>query len=225
MAIYFPDGQFVDTTEVKTAPGVIITEEGQALVRMKNAQSEGVLIASGDMDNELFEGFAVIGTAGAAINEATDTKVEGFLVPAGGTVKLQFAPVNAEVGIYNLTTGAAITGSTVTDRTITGLPVGANITVTYRRNLNWTQQTATQGHGTAGGYAGYQQGRSGIIRRASTFFTNCYDVSVDWSTVEYITLAPNGHLTEGDETTAIKAKVMALPNTDLAYLGIQFDAL
>lgn len=222
--LYMPLSKFIDSNEAVTAAGFYPTEEGIALARDKNNQAAGVRTATGDWDTEIFAGFSLMGTVGAAVNEDTATKVESFLVPEGGSVSLQFPPLLAEVGVRNVTKSEAVEDAVVSGNQVTGLPAGDTVTITYRYQLSWVQMQAMQGHANPGGYAGNQVWQVGVAKRG-LLYTSCFDTTVDWATTEYVTVAANGHLTAGDADSNINARILALPNTDIPYLGIEFDAL
>jgi hypothetical protein len=222
--IYFPLSKFVDSAETVVAPGAVITAEGQALVRAPGAPAAGVTPSMAADDTEIFAGFAVAGVSAAPLPLLYASKVEEFVVPGSGVVSLAFAPVAGQLFAYNITAGAAIAAPTVTGNKVTGLPAGNTVRVTYKYALSAVQARNLQGDVQPGGYAGEYVGQVGLIKRG-LIYTSQFDAAVNWAAATEIKLAVNGMITDqtGDGA-AIKGYVVALPNVETPYLGIEFSA-
>lgn len=222
--IYFPLSKFVDSAETIVAPGANITAEGQALVRAPGAPASGVTVSMADDDTEIFAGFAVAGVSAAPMALLYASKVEEFVVPASGVVTLAFTPVTGQLFAYNLTTSEAVEGTAITDNTVTGLTAGNTVRITYKYALSAVQARSLQGDVQPGGYAGEYVGQIGLVKRGA-IFTSEFDSAVDWSKATEIRLAPNGQITDQNGTGAtIKGYVIAVPNTETPFLGLEFSA-
>lgn len=222
--LYTPLNKFADSGEVKVAPGVIIAAEGIALVRAAGAQSAGVMPATGTAADK-FVGFAIAGTSAAPFAEGYANKVETFLVAAGGTGKLAFAPVTGQVSVFDNTLGVPDTAFTVTGKDLSGLTVGSEVTVTYKYPLTVVQARALSGDVQPGGYVGAYVDQIGAAKRG-VIYTSEFDASVDWTSVTAIKMAANGQLTgQAGAGVAIPAVVISVPGTEVPYLGIEFSTL
>ncbi len=217
--IYFPLTKLVDSAEAVVSPTANITAEGQALVKVAN----GVAPATGAAD-EIFAGFAVLGVSAAPLPALYATKVESFVVPGSGIVRLGQTPVAGQLAAFNNTAAAAIATPTVAGQTVTGLTAGNTVTVTYKYAVTVIQSRALQGDVQPGGYAGAYVGQAGLGKRG-LIYTDQFDASVNWAAVKEIKLAANGQLT-GDAGTgeALKAYVVSVPNQEVPFLGLEFSA-
>lgn len=223
MAFYLPFSKFVDSAESVVAPGAVILAEGQALVRASGAPAAGVLPSTGQA-SDIFVGFAIAGTSAAPFPESYTNKVEEFTVPASGIVTLQLTPVAGQVFIFDNTTGAPATGTTVTGKNISGLTPGDDVVVTYKYAVSVVQLRALQGDVQPGGYVGAYVGQIGVIKRGLVY-TSEFDASKNWSAATAIKLAANGQLTDQSGSgVAIVGYVVATPNQDQPFLGIEFSA-
>ncbi len=222
--LYTPLNKFADSGEVKVAPGVVIAAEGIALVRAAGAQSAGVTPATGT-SADIFVGFAIAGTSAAPFAEGYANKVETFIVPAGGTGKLAFAPVTGQVSVFDLTLNAPDTTFTVSGKDLSGLTAGSEVSVTYKYPLTVVQARALSGDIQPGGYVGAYVDQIGAAKRG-VIYTSEFDASVDWASVTAIKMAANGQLTgDAGAGVAINAVVIAVPGTEVPYLGIEFSTL
>lgn len=225
--IYLPLSKFVDSAETAVAPGAIIVAEGQALVRALGNQAAGVTPSAG-VANEIFAGFSIAGTSAAPFPVAYAVKVETFIVPASGIVQLAQTPVVGQVFIMDNTAAAGVPitgGVTLTGKTLAGLVAGNTVTVTYQYALTVVQARALQGDVQPGGYVGAYVGQIGLIKRG-LIYTDQFNAGVNWAAVVQIKLAANGQITDqsGTGTTIAGAYVVALPNQDVPFLGLEFSA-
>jgi hypothetical protein len=228
MSLYLPLTKIVDSAETVVAPGAVIASEGAALIRATGAQSSGVTL-SGGAAGENFVGFSIAGTSAAPFSPAYASKVEEFLVPVSGQISVAFTPVSGQISILNTATNAAIpidgTTVTLTGKTIAGLTAGLSVRVTYQYALNVIQSRALQGDVQPGGYAGSYVSQIGLIKRG-TIFTDNFDASKNWTAATAIKIAANGQLQDqtGSGVTLVGAYVVAVPNVEIPFLGIEFSA-
>lgn len=226
MAFYAPFNRQVISNEALVAPGAVIQAQGQALVRVPGSTSAGVMPSVAADDTEIFVGFAIANTSASAFPEAFTNKVEEFVVPSTGIVKVQFAPISGQTFIRNKATGAAITGFTVTGNSISGMSSssGVDIEVTYKYALTVVQRVALYGNEQPGGYAGDYVGQIGVVK-AGVIYISEFDASKNWNAATAIKLAPNGQITDQSGTGAvINAIVISAPTQNVPYLGIEFSA-
>ena len=221
---YLPLSKIVDSSEATLAPGAVVQAEGQALVRQPGATFEGVMPSTGAA-GEIFCGFAVAGVSAAPFPEGYTNKVEHFVVPASGKVSLQLAPVAGQFMVTVVETNAPAAGAKLVGKVIEGLTAGVEVKVVYKYALSVVQARALYGDVQPGGYAGAQVGQIGQFKRG-VIYTSEFDATVDWAAATEIKLAANGQLTDQSSTgEKINAVVVALPNMDVPYLGIEFAAL
>lgn len=217
--------KIVDSADMIVAPGAVISAEGQALVRQPGAMSAGVMPSTAATANEVFVGFSMAGTSAAPFPEAFTNKVETLVVPSTGTVTLQRTPVTGQVFVFDNTTGAAVPTPTVVGNTITGLTVGDEVAVTYKFPLSVNEARAIFGDVEPGGYAGAYVGQVGVAKRGLIYLGE-FDASKNWEAATAIKLAANGQVTDqsGAGATIVGAYVVATPNTEYPFLGIEFSA-
>ena len=217
--IYFPMTRLVDSSEAAVAPTANITAEGQALVKA----ATGVAPSLGT-SADVFAGFAVMGVSAAPVAALYGTKVESALVPGNGVVTLGQTPVSGQLAVFDNTAGAAVASPTVSGKTVTGLTAGNTVTVTYKYALTVLQSRALQGDTQPGGYAGAYVGQVGLAKRG-VIYTDQFDASVNWAAATGIKLMANGQITNQAGTgVAIDGYVVAVPNQEVPYLGIEFSA-
>lgn len=222
--IYGPFSKYVDSSEAVVAPGAVINAEGLALVRAAGNQAAGVLPATGT-SADVFAGFSIAGTSAAPFMEGFTNKQETFIVPATGTVTLQFAPVPTQVFVFDKTTGAAASGYAVSGKNVTSLTVGDEVVVTYKYALSVIQARSLQGDVQPGGYSGAYIGQIGLIKRGQ-IYTSEYDTSKNWAAATAVKLAAGGQVTDQSGAgVAIPAAIIAVPSSEVTYLGLEFSAV
>ena len=222
--IYAPLSRFnIDSSEALVAPGVVISAEGLALTRVAASPASGVGPSAGN-STEIFVGFSVAQTSAAAFYETFANKLETFVVPATGSVTLQFAPIAGQVSTFDSTTGTYNGAPTVVSQSVNGLTPGDVVSVTYKYTLSTTQAQALFGNVQPGGYVGAQLGQIGQVKRGLIYTSN-FDASKNWAAATAIKLAPNGQLQDQTGTgQAINGYVVGLPSSDIPFLGIEFSA-
>lgn len=225
MSIYAPLTHGPISGEFAVAPGAMITAEGQALVRTNTNQSAGVLPSTGDA-SDIFVGFALAHTVGAAFEEPFYNAIETYVVPTGGKVTLVNTPIAGQVGIMDMSlvppAPVPVTGSvTVTGKVIAGLTAGNTVVVTYKYALTVYQRTALFGNSQPGGYVGNYVDQIGYIS-AGQVFTSEFDTSVNWLAATQVKLAANGQITDQTGTGVVipNATITGVPSSQVPYLGI-----
>lgn len=221
--IYGPLSKYPDSAEAAVAPGAVITAEGLALVRAVGAQAAGVLPSTGT-SADVFVGFSIAGTSAAPFAEGYTNKIETFTVPATGNVNLQFAPVTGQVFVFDNTSNSAVASPTVVGKQVQGLTVGDQVTVTYKFPLTVVQARALTGDVQPGGYSGAYVGQIGCIKRG-LIYTSEFDASKNWAAASAIKMAANGQLTDQSGSgNAINGYIVAVPGSDVPFLGLEFSA-
>jgi hypothetical protein len=221
--IYFPLSKLVDTAETVVAPGAAVLAEGSALVRSGVA---GVTPAVAVDASEVFAGFSIAGVSAAPFVEAYATKVEEFVVPAGGTVTLAQTPVGGQITVYDITLGAVDATITVVGKVIGTLTVASTVRITYKYALTVTQSRALQGDAQPGGYSGLAVGQIGLVKRG-LIYTDQFDAGVNWLAATAIKLAPGGLVTSqaGVGAALVGAYVVSVPSQEVPFLGLEFSAV
>ncbi|QBQ74463.1 hypothetical protein BcepSauron_083 [Burkholderia phage BcepSauron] len=235
MSFYLPATKIEQSTEMNVAPQSVFTAEGQVVARAKGNTANGVFPSTGQA-TDLFCGFAFAGTSAAPFPEPTYNKVETFLVPATGKVKLSLAPIsNTEYFAFDVTANAPATGTTLAVDSITGLTPGNTVTVTYKYALTAVQRRVLFGDVQPGGYIGDYIGQIGVITRG-TVFTSQFDASQNWQAAgsdaaHTILMGAGGQVTMGDPAATTPAGtpipgayVLSVPGSDIPFLGLSFDA-
>lgn len=222
--IYGPFSKYVDSSEVVVAPGAVIDAEGMVLVRAAGAQAAGVLPSTGGTA-EVFAGFSIAGTSAAPFMEGFTNKQETFVVPATGKVTLQFAPVPNQAFVYDVTSGAAVASPTIAGKVISGLTAGDEVVVTYKYALSVVQARSLQGDVQPGGYSGAYIGQIGCIKRGIVY-TSEFDASKDWNAATGVKAAAGGQVTDqtGSGIT-LPAQIIAVPSSEVTFLGLEFSAV
>lgn len=221
--IYLPTSKITDSSEAMVAPGAAISAEGLALVRASGAQANGVSPSTGTAA-DVFAGFSWAGTSAAPFAEGYTNKQETFVVPAGGVVGLQFAPVAGQVFVFDKTANSAVATPSVSGKNVSGLTVGNEVCITYKYALSVVQARAMYGDQQPGGYSGAYVGQIGVAKRG-ILFTSEFDASKDWTAATAVKLAAGGQLTDQSGAgNAIKATIVSVPGAEVPFLGIEFTA-
>ncbi len=222
--IYFPFTKVVDSSEALVAPGATIDAEGLVLVRANGNQSAGVLPSTGGT-SESFAGFSVAGTSAAPFMEGFTNKQETLVVGGTGSVQLQFAPMPNQTGVYDQTAGAPVASPTVTGNVISGLTAGNVVVVTYKYALTVVQARSIQGDVQPGGYSGAYIGQIGLAKRG-IIYTSEFDASKNWLAATAVKAAAGGQVTDQSGSgIALPAQIVAVPSTEVTYLGLEFSAV
>jgi hypothetical protein len=174
---------------------------------------------------EVFVGFVLAQTSAAPFLESHAVKVEKQIVPASGVVTLAFAPLASATAVHDDTTGAAVASPTVVGNTITGLTAGDAVTVTYTYALSVQAAIGLMGNAIPSGYAGSLLGSVGCSQ-GGKIYTSQFDSSKNWAAATAVKLGANGMLTDQTGSgVAISAIIVATPNQDIPFLGLEFNAV
>lgn len=217
-----------DSSDMRLAKSAKIIAEGQALVYVPG--EVGLAPSKGEA-GEIFAGFVMRRTSAAPVIEDYMTKVERFVIAApeegDPAVELQFEPLSASVCVIDLGTGTAIDAPTVEGKVISSASFknDMEIEVVYKYALSVVQARAIFGDIQPGGAAGDLLGQVGCAKRGQ-IFTSWFDTTVNWRTAKQIKLAANGMITneKGSGEVLPGAYVVAVPNADEPFLGIEFSA-
>lgn len=222
--IYHPLSYHIRSTEYPLAAGAVLSADGQALVASNVNGQFGVGPSMGAA-GEVFAGFVLAQTSAAPFLEQNAVKVEELIVPGSGIVSLAFAPLASSTSVIDKTTGAAVANPTVVGKTITGLTAGDHVTVTYTYALSVLQAIGLMGNAIPSGYAGSLLGSTGVSQ-GGRIYTSEFDSSKNWAAATAVKLGANGMLTDQTGSgVAINAIVVAIPNQDIPFLGIEFNAV
>jgi hypothetical protein len=200
----------------------MIQAEGQALTRQPGNMSAGVGPSQG-VAGEVFCGFAIAGVSAAPFVEGYEGKVEEFVVPSNGTVKLSCVPVAGQVSAFDVTAGAVDADAAVAGQNVSGLTAGNTVKVTYKTAMSAVQARALMGDAQPGGYSGLVVGMVGTLKRG-TVYTSEFDASVNWAAVTAIKVGAAGMLTDDGNGPAIEGFVVHVPTADVPFLGVEFTA-
>lgn len=216
-----------DSSDMRLAKSAKIIAEGQALVYVPG---EVALAPAKGEANEVFAGFVMRRTSAAPVIEDYMTKVERFVIAApeegDPSVELQFEPLSSSVCVIDLSTGTALAAPTVEGKVLTSSAFknDMEIEVVYKYALTVVQARSIFGDIQPGGAAGNLLGQVGCAKRGQ-IYTSWFDTAVNWRTAKQIKLAANGMITNENGTgTVINAYVVAVPNVDEPFLGIEFSA-
>lgn len=220
MSMYFPNARGPISGEFATAPGVVFLSEGLALVRTNNNQAAGVLPSTG-ADTDVFVGFSIASTVGAAFPEPYANQVQRFVVPANGQVVLNRTPVTGQIGIYDETAGEDVSSPTVVGDLVSDLTPGNIVEITYKWAMTVLDRVSAFGNEQPGGYVGAIVDQIGYISTGQVY-TSEFDASVNWATATAVKLAPSGQITNQDGTgvAITNATIIHVPGTQVPYLGI-----
>lgn len=222
--IYHPLSQHIRSTEYPLAAGATLSADGQALVASNINGQFGVAPSLGQ-SGEVFVGFVLAQTSAAPFLEQHAIKVEKQIVPSSGVVTLAFAPLASSTSVADETTGAVNSTPTVVGSTVTGLTAGDLVQVTYTYALTVQQAIGLMGNAIPSGYAGSLLGSTGCSQ-GGRIYTSQFDSSKNWAAATAVKLGANGQLTDQTGSgVAINAIIVAIPNQDIPFLGIEFNAV
>lgn len=222
--IYHPLSQHIRSTEYPLAAGAVLSADGQALVASNVNGQFGVGPSMG-VAGEVFVGFVLAQTSAAPFLEMNAVKVEKHIVPASGNISLAFAPLASSTSVLDVTTGTAVATPTVVGNIVSGLTTGDHVDVTYTYAMTVLQAIGLQGNAVPSGYAGSLLGQTGVSQ-GGKIFTSLFDTSKNWNAATGVKLGANGSLTDQTGSgTALNAIIISVPNEDVPFLGIEFNAV
>lgn len=222
--IYHPLSAHVRSTEYPLAAGAVLSADGQALVASNVGGQFGVGPSMG-VAGEKFVGFVLAQTSAAPFLEQNEVKVEKQVVPASGSITLAFTPLASSTSVVDETTGADVATPTVVGNVVSGLTVGDQVKVTYTYAMTVQQAISSQGNAIPSGYAGSLLGSTGCSQ-AGRIYTSQFDTSKNWAAATGVKLSANGQLTDQSGSgVAVNAIIVAVPNQDIPFLGLEFSAV
>lgn len=230
--LLFPNTRIELSNERPLLPGVIISEEGAALVAAYSAGAFGLKEATGAAA-EVFAGVSL----SRPLSPAAVPVIESLVVPVSGSVKLKAVPNAGSLRVvdkaantaYTVGTGAPAgatdVGSAAGSDTLVFQPgqAGKTVIVTYVRSLTVAQAILLIGNQDVGGPAGAYFGQVGVITRGDVYTTE-FDTLADWSNPTDLRLSANGKFTVGGTGTKVPGYVISAPAEGAAFLGIHFAA-
>jgi hypothetical protein len=224
--LYAPLTFSTRSTEMPLATGAQISDNGQALVSLKQ-NGRRVVQPSTGAAGEVFVGFADTQTSAVPVVPANAVKVEYIeSVPANGILTIAKTPVAGTIIVNHAVTKAviAITAATGTSVTVATTNAGAPVFVTYTYALTVTEARALVGDVQPGGFVGHTIGQVGVSQDG-VVYTSCFDTSVDWYAATGVKLAAGGKVTnQAGSGVAITADVVQVPTVNYPFLGLAFRA-
>lgn len=221
--------KIVASVEHKLATGVVLAEEGLALVTTYENGELRVKPSTG-VSGEKFVGIAL--SAMAAVTVAP--MVQELVVPSEAPyeVHLARAPItDTEISVKGLTkstsTSAEASKFALKDNVVTVYEdlKGKAIQVTYAYSPTVAELTQFQGEPSPGQHVTTALGQTGVIT-AGAVFTSAFDITCDWTPnaqgVIDVYLGANGKFTTKTTGTKIDAIVTHLPQVGMPFLGLQF---
>lgn len=222
--IYYPTTFALSQTEEPLQSGVVLTNDGQALVSGFVNGVFGVKVATGAA-GEVFSGFLKAQTSATPFFPTVGVKVEETTLPTGGTYQLAKIPLSGTISVYNETDGALIAGANVAVSaggllTVTGAD-NKQVLITYQYTLSAQEATARVGSIQPGGYAGQYAGTASVMK-SGTIYTDQFDTTVDWRAATGVKLAAGGIVTNQAGTgTSLKAQIVSIPTVIRPFLGLR----
>ncbi len=223
--IYAPLSYTNRSKDMPLSVNAVLSADGQALTGNMVNSVYGVDVTAGAATDS-FVGFLMPQTSAVPFLPSTAVRVETLVADASNNVVLAATPLAGTVGAFDVTANAAIAAPAVSGQTVTCTgAAGHVIRVTYTYALTVNAAKALAGDAQPGGYSGYMVG-SVAVAQQGVIYTDQFDTSVDWSNPANVpTTGANGRIVTGGTGVAINAKVIALPTSDVPYLGLQFSTL
>ena len=221
--LYAPLSYSNRSKDMPLAVNAVLSADGQALVGSMVNGVYGVGPSTGAA-GETFVGFLMAQTSAVPFLPTTQVKVETLTANGSGVVTIGATPIAGTVGLFDVTDGVpgtpVVSGNTVTD----AATAGHVVRVTYAVALTVMQAQSIAGSGQPGGYSGNIIG-SVAVNQQGVVYTDQFDTTVDWAAATAVKLGANGKLVGAGTGATLNAKVIALPTTDVPYLGLQFDSI
>lgn len=216
----------VQTNEADLLPGEVISEEGQALVWVRENGKSYLKVSTGAA-NETFAGFAIARllppTHQVAVEEftvdATGRFTAGRLPEAGGML-VKIGGVKADQEADDAASAAGKVGVEGSNLYFHADDVGKKVYLQYGYVLNAVEARSFLADAPIGGLAANQLGRCGYIKLGNVA-TNMFDFAADWNddSVLHPSLGANGRLTIGGSGTVLKGvMIKQAPTADRGYL-------
>lgn len=229
--------RFFNTEHRDVEPGVIIEEEGIALVYTRVNGKTYVRPSTGAA-GEVFAGFSV---SRNSTPRFLPKILAGKLVPDSGVVDLGRIPLTGQIlvkvggDVLEISANAPVEGKVQLQGQklyfFLGTPaegsnpavvgdIGQELYVQMIYEPTVAEARTVIGDGPIGGLPSTAQERIGVATRMETMGTTYYDASADWSTIIHPKLGADGRLTTtGNGTELTNVMVMETPIADAASYG------
>lgn len=223
------DTRIIHSLLASVALGVLIPEEGMALVAVKENGETVIKPSAGGVEGPFmglsYERFAP---------PATVPAVKSYVIPAGLTVVLPRTPITGQLGVkvngvqktVVTTVPASAAQVRIVGDTLTFFAgeAGKTVEATFLYTPTIDEARTIVGDGPFAGLSSAEVGRIGRITFGQVA-TSCFDASVDWSAALYTKLAANGRFTvAADAEEGLKnVTVMNTPNGNNPFLVIELN--
>lgn len=223
--IYAPLSYTNRSKDMPLAVNAILSADGQCLSGNMVNGVYGVDVTAGVATDSVV-GFLMAQTSAVPFLPSTAVKVETLVADGTGKVVLAATPVTGTVGEFDITANAAVAAPTVVGNTVTDASTASHVVrVIYTIALTVNQAKSIAGDVQPGGYSGNVVGTVAVAQQG-VIYTDQFDTAVDWSDVTNVpTTGANGKIVAGGTGVGLNAKVIALPTTDIPFLGLQYDTL
>lgn len=215
----------VQTNEADLLPGEVITEEGQALVWVRENGKTFLKVSTG-AKGETFAGFAIARllppTHQVMVEEFTIDSTGRFTagrLPEAGNLLVKIAGKKAGQDAAEAASVAGNVGVEGSNLYFHKDDIGKKVYVQYGYLLNAVEARSFLADAPIGGLAANQIGRCGYIKLGN-IATNMFDFSADWhdDSVLHPSLGANGRLTIGGTGTLLNGVLIKqAPSADRAY--------
>ena len=215
----------VQTNEADLLPGEVITEEGQALVWVREGGKSYLKVSTGAA-NETFAGFAIARllppTHQVMVEEITIDSTGRFTtgrLPEAGGLLVKIAGTKAEQEADDSSSAAGKVGVDGSNLYFNAADVGKKAYIQYGYVLNAVEARSFLADAPIGGLAANQLGRCGYIKLGNVA-TNMFDFAADWNddAVLHPSLGANGRLTVGGSGTLLKGvMIKQAPTAERGY--------
>lgn len=222
----------VQTNEADLLPGEQLTEEGQALVWVREGGKSYLKVSTGAA-GETFAGFSLNRlqppTHQVQIEEFTVDATGRFTagrLPEAGNLLVKIAGKKAEQEADDASSAAGKVGVDGSNLYFHADDIGKKVYVQYGYILNAVEARSFLADAPIGGLAANQLGRSGYIKLGNVA-TNMIDFAADWNddTVLHPSLGPNGRLTIGGSGTVLRGvMIKQAPTADRGYLIVEMSS-
>lgn len=229
--------RFFNTEHRDVEPGVIIEEEGIALVWTK-VNGRSYVRPSTGAAGEVFAGFSV---SRNSTPRYLPRIIAGRLVPDSGVIDLGRIPLTGQIlvkvggDVVEISANAPVEGKVQLQGQklyfFQGTPaagenaavvgdIGQEVYIQFIYEPTVAEARTVIGDGPIGGLPSTTQERIGIAARMELLGTTYYDAGADWSGVFHPRLGADGRLTTaGDGTLLTNVVVMDTPIADAASYG------
>lgn len=207
--------------------GIALTEEGIALVAVKQGNDTVVRPSTGAAD-EIFAGFSLTRNS----PPKTIPWVGEGRVPTTGSIELPRLPMAGQILIKvggvvrDVVAAAPAAGEAYLNARVVTFhadDVGAEYTIQMQYEPTVSEARTILGDAPIGGISAAAQDVTGVVTRGDVATTN-YDASVDWSGVITPRLGADGTLTVGGQGTVLtNVQVISAPSAENSALVVRVN--